>query len=356
VAPIFILGLAVLFRKSLLQKKKSVFYAIVVGLVLIAPLIIVFFRGGQARFQSVTTLTPQGTLDQSIMLLEEDLNRDDYLGIFFHNRRVVYVLTALKGYLDHFDLSFLFITGDGPARHHSAGMGVLYQIELPFILLGMFLLIRRKKTWAIPVFLWYFIAPLASAITSGTPHAVRALLYLPTYQIFTAYGVYSGYYWLKRKQIVIGKTFCKSILVVFTLLFLINITYYIHMYYIHTPIEYAHEWQYGYKEVVQKVRKYEDEVENIIVTYTYDQPYIYFLFYNKVDPKWYQVNWGSGEILRAERKFGKYSFRNIDWENDKKLHNVILVGSPGEIPKDASGKIADISFPDGSIAFRIVRL
>lgn len=137
-------------------------------------------------------------------------------------------------------------------------------------------------------------------------------------------------------------------------IYLANFYYYLHMYYVHTPIEYAGWWQYGYKQVIEEINKIENNYSKVIVTYRYDQPYVYFLFYNKTDPKWYQDNWGTGEIMRAERKFGKYEFRNLDWKEDEKLTNVILVGTGEEIPENVSGLIKNIYYPDGKVAFRII--
>jgi hypothetical protein len=91
------------------------------------------------------------------------------------------------------------------------------------------------------------------------------------------------------------------------------------------------------------------------MSYEYDQPYIYYLFYNKIDPSWYQRNWnytGSGEIYRFYRKIGKYEFRIIDYEKDKLLKNTLLVGTPKEIKE--GNIIKDIKYLDGSKAYRIV--
>ena len=126
------------------------------------------------------------------------------------------------------------------------------------------------------------------------------------------------------------------------------------MYWLHTPNEYFQWWQYGYKQAVEEVAKYEKYYDRIIVTYRYDQPYIYFLFYNKIDPLWYQKNWEGGEIKRAERKFGKYEFRNINWEKDSKMTKVLLVGTLNEIPEGIEGLIKEVYFPDGSVAFRLL--
>ena len=127
------------------------------------------------------------------------------------------------------------------------------------------------------------------------------------------------------------------------------------MYWIHTPVEYSSSWQYGYRQVVESVNKIDNNVSKIIVTYKYDQPYVFFLFYNKIDPSWYQTNWGEGEIKRARRDFGNFEFRNIDWDKDSKTDNAIIVGTPEEIPEGALSVIREIRFLDGSVAFRIAK-
>ncbi len=174
-------------------------------------------------------------------------------------------------------------------------------------------------------------------------------MYLPTYQIFIGAGIvyFLGILQFARfRQLLIN-------IAVFTL-FLLNFFYYLHMYWIHTPIEYASSWQYGYKQAVEVVKNYEANYDKTVVTYAYDQPYIYFLFYNQTDPFWYQANWGRAEIQRANRSYGKFIFRNIDWTKDDKLSRTLFVGTPQEIPDGVAGLIKDIKFPDGTVALRIV--
>jgi len=130
-----------------------------------------------------------------------------------------------------------------------------------------------------------------------------------------------------------------------------------HQYYVDTPVMYGDFWQYGNKEAVQTAKSLENKYSKIIYTYTYDQPYIYYLFYNKIDPSWYQKNWdylGTGQTERMRRVIGKYEFRNISWSKDSQLKNTLLIGSPQEIPANANGLLKTIYFLDGSVAFRIV--
>jgi hypothetical protein len=190
--------------------------------------------------------------------------------------------------------------------------------------------------------LWLFISPMASALTTGTPHAVRALLMVVPLLFFSSLGFY--YLSLRYKTVSYG-------LAVILLLFFY---YYLNLYWIHAPIESSQDWQYGYKQVVETVKPLENRYSKIIVTYKYDQPYVFFLFYNQIDPLWYQSNWGNGEIMRSNRSFGNYEFRNIEWDKDSKLTNVLLVGTPAEIPPTEKGIIKEIHFLDGTIAFRIL--
>lgn len=163
---------------------------------------------------------------------------------------------------------------------------------------------------------------------------------LPTLQIITAYGILHSIKALQQRWFVwVGMS----------VLFVGSVLYYLNLYYVHTPIERSHDWQYGYRELVGKLTSLEEGVQEIIVTTKYDQPYIYVLFYKRVDPVWYQrvAEGGSSH-------FGKYFFRKISYERDKEVKEAIIVGAPEEIPDEA--QIFDtIQFLDGREAFRLVR-
>ena len=351
VVPLLLLGFVFYFRQQLMKQKKWVATSLILGGCLLLPLFAVLLQGGKARFTSVTVLTPQGTLDHSIDQMEYDLERGDPLAKIIHNRRVVYLLVGIGGYLDHFNFDFLFLRGDPPGRHHPVDFGMLYLWDAPFILFGIYFLIKNKEKTTFPLFWWFLVAPAASAITTGTPHAVRALLYLPTYQIFAAYGLYQFYLWTKSK---LGNYGAQLILIFSFSLLALNFFYYLHMYCVHTPIETSQDWQYGFKQVLATVSQIENKYQKIIVTYAYDQPYIYFLFYQKTDPAWYQNLAPKGEVQRFYRSFAKYEFRHIDWEKDSRLKNTLIVGTPKEIPRDVTGQISEIKFLNGEVAFRIV--
>lgn len=350
VVPLLIVGMSFLYRRNIIPRIKWFILSFILFMALLSPLIVQFKSTGGARLGSVTVLNPEERLGSSIRETGQDQSSNDIFGIILHNRRIVYAREILAGYLDHFNFDFLFLTGDPPGRHHAAGMGMLYFWDLPFILIGVYMCIKKIGKNIAFLFWWFILAPSASAVTTGTPHAVRSLLYIPLYQMFAA----AGFIYLLSVIRDSDRKIIKSIPWILSFLLIVNFYYYLHMYWIHTPLEYSQWWQYGYKQAVSQVSAVESNYRKIIVTYKYDQPYIFFLFYEKTDPSWYQSTWGGGEILRANRSYGKYEFRNIDWSKDSQIQGILLVGTPDEIPKDAPGLISEIHFLDGSVAFRIV--
>ncbi len=354
IVPIFLFAYTVLYFKELLKSKYIALASLVLFGLLVIPIYSSFLlsNGGTgSRLSMVTIFGDTPELQKSIERLELDASNGNLLGYLFENRRFVYILAAVKGYLEHYNPGYLFIYGDGGVQHHAVDFGMLYLFSLPFILFGVYILVRNINKQIGVLLLLMFLAPLASSISSGAPHPVRAIIMAPVFDIWFGVGLFIfGAYILKMKAnykyVILGVVFIS---------FVLNILYYFHQYYIHTPREYGYFWQYGNKEAVLYAKQKEEKFEKIIMSYKYDQPYVFYLFYNKIDPVWYQKNWnftGNGQIPRFERKIGKYEFRKIEWGQDQKLKNTLIIAAPDEVPETSSQKI--IYFPDGTEAYRII--
>jgi 4-amino-4-deoxy-L-arabinose transferase-like glycosyltransferase len=354
--PLLIFALLIIFWKKIFNYKKQVIISLFIIIICSLPIWNSFLKttaGTGARLSMVTIFSDPSIINPSIKELEYDKNNNDYLGILLHNRRIVYSLAATKGYLDHFNPDFLFMHGDGGVQHHAVNMGMLYLWDIPFILLGIYYLLRKINRRILVLLFFFLLAPIPAAITTGTPHPVRAIGMLFGFHVFAAAGLVFFF-----EKIAFLKNLLLKLLIACIVLicFAFNMIYYFHQYYVHTPIEYGYFWQYGYKEALIFAKENEMKFKNIIMTYEYDQPYIYYLFYNKIDPAWYQKNWDynrNGEVNRFERIIGKYTFRNINYLKDSKNSNTLLIGTPKEI-QDNARVIKIIKFPDEKIAFRIV--
>lgn len=354
VVPIYLFTLLIIFRKELLRIKIAVLLSTILFIILALPVYTSFIipNGTQARLSMVSIFSESDALKESVHQLQLDKENGNYLGMFVNNRRMFFAREILKGYLDHFNPNFLFIYGDGSFHHHAANFGMLYLWELPIIIIGIYLLVKKINKKILTFFVLLLLAPIAAAITTGTPHGVRAIAMIPALILFSATGSYFLYMKVKAAKKIL-KT---SLTIIIAGLLILNFAYYLNQYYVATPRVYGYFWQYGNKQAIEEISKVENEKDKIIMSYKYDQPYIYYLFYRKIDPAWYQNNWnyqGNGKTERFRRVIGKYEFRNINYSEDIKLKNTLLIGTPEEIPQEAK-TTSEIRFPDGRTAYKII--
>jgi len=346
--PLFVLLLGVLYWKELWANKQKVMTAIIVGVLTIIPLVIVFTNPTTLmRLKGTSSLSDQtALLSESVKLLEDDIQTGNKIGMLFDNRRIVWVKTVVDGYLSHFSFKWLFLNGDLP-RHHAPDMGLLYFFELPFLLWGMATIWKQGGRLAVLLFGWLVIAPIPASVTTGLPHAIRTLVFLPVFQIFTAIGIGEYIVWLKY-----GSKWKKIITPIVIGFALLNFAYYLHMYFVHMDREYSDYWQYGYKQAVEYAEAHKGEYKKIVVSTKLEQPHMFFLFFTKYDPRQYQAEGGtaSGGFAELKNHFDIYDFRPIQWEKEVKDGTTLYIGTPNEIP---SGSLETIQYLDGREAIRI---
>jgi len=356
--PLLVLTMFLIWRKQLFRlPRKFLFTALLVGFLTVLPFLKlalttpeIFLRAKGTSFAADQTVF----LSRTVQKLIRDINCNDTLGLILDNRRITYGLSFLSGYLSHFDFNWLFISGDD-ARHHAPGMGLMYLVELPFFLYGIYRLIFEKELFKEKLFFffWFLIAPFPAAFTSGVPHAVRALRFLPVIQIFTAIGVFDFYELIKKRSV-----FLKFLIVIFIFLFFIfNFIYYLNQYFIQLNYFTSQSWQYGYEQAVAEIKKIEPRYEKIIVSNQphLDQSYMFFLFYLRYDPIKYQQEGGtvSGGFAEERNAFGKYVFRPIEWSKEEKSEKILYVGRPEDFPGEKP-VVKTIYFLNGEPAIKIV--
>jgi len=350
------LALVLIFRKKLFAiPKKYILSAVILGIIVVAPMA-VYILGNRAALLRVTGTSVFSSqtelLKTNIQKLEQDRLNNDKIGSLLDNRRLVYGQTIISGYISHFDLNWLFITGD-ISRHHAPNMGLLYLFELPFILLGIYFLIFGKfnKKTKLIIFAWFLIAPIPASITTGVPHAVRTLNFLPTWQIFAALGILSTFIFINKYKNIRWVFY-----LVFGIIFIFNFSYYLNQYFIQQNYYSSQDWQYGYRQAVDEVLLVKDKYKEIVVSdkQPMDKSYMFFLFYLQYSPKDYQkIGVDSSGGFRSHHFFGKYTFRSIDWAKDSKRKGVLYIGNPDEIP-DGVSTIKKIYNLDGTPAIKIV--
>jgi 4-amino-4-deoxy-L-arabinose transferase-like glycosyltransferase len=351
--PLLVLALVVIFRKEFFaSSRKYIFAAVIAGIIALLPAVM-FLATNPNSLERVKGTSIFGghpeLIQKNINRLAEDKAHNDLLGTLLDNRRVTYGIDIAGSYISHFDPKWLFLSGD-LNRHHAPKMGLLYIFLLPFILFGMYRLLFDDFTIKTKylIFTWFLIAAIPASITVDVPHAVRALNFLPTYEIFAAIGLLTILSLFKRKRSLNYISY--AVLIV---LFTFNVAYYLNQYFVQQNYAYAYEWQYGYEQAVPAVEQLKGGYNKILVSnkQPLDQSYMFFLFYLKYPPVDYQkvVDANAG----GTHRFDKYEFRVFDWQKESKAEGELLVGSPNDFPsKVVTKKI--IPYPNGNPAIFIV--
>ena len=356
VVPLLGLGFLILYRKKISKNLRALTIALLLGLVLLAPLAKDLTASVSiSRVAGVGLFADPGPLER---INEQRGEHADFQGLpakLFHNKAVNYGLAFLENWAEHFWGEFLFLTGDKIQRNRVPETGQMYLFDIIFLIAGLIFIVKKPKGWK-PILIWLVVAPTASALTFQSPHALRAQNMVIPLVLISAYGLISLSKWLHK--IVPKKRALDFIFVVFLVFVAWNFARYLHLYWVHMAKEYPFSSQYGVKELVSYVKENEDKYEKIIVTDNYDQPYILFLFYLKYSPQGFQ---GEHELTPRDkfgfstvRSFDKYRFQAIDFDTLRPEYpNSLIVGTDEEIPDEAN-IIEKIYFPNGDIAFELV--
>lgn len=268
-----------------------------------------------------------------ILNFQNSLIRGQSVGIFNKENPIQ---TFISGYLSHFNPNFLFTAGDPNGRHAPIGLGELYVFEIPIIIVGLLALISSKSNPQKFLLFWLLLAPIPAALSMPTPHALRAITFLPLWQVISAVGLY--------KIVSAGINFPLKIAIIGAIIAvgLYNFTLYLHIYYSHYPRQKALDWQDGYRQVFDFIKQNEDKYTTIAISNYYGHPYIFTLFYTAYDPSSYQ------KFPNGREGFDKYEFFGSSWGKTKSGRALIVTpfwqSHPPNVLKEIYSTDRDLRF------------
>ncbi len=318
--------------------------------------LVFLIKGGAGRFSQVNVFS----YPETRLVLEEQIREDGIsrapvsLTRAFHNKAINYSLAFVSNYFDYFSGKFLFIQGGLPSWYKVPGLGLIYIVELPFILIGLFYLFLSKNRYHKFPLIWLFLAPVTAALTvDDIPNIQRAIVMFPIIELIAAYGFISfidRFSGLNRKALTIF----------FAILLFLNFSYFIHQYFIHSGIHRNWYRNEGFGQMVNLVKKDYARYDKIIVTKSLGGIYPLVLFYMEYDPSLYQKEGSLKD--KSNMGFGKFFFADSECPSiDKsptfpKVGKIIFIDN-GNCPEYESlkdKKYKYITRKDGTRVFRIV--
>lgn len=268
----------------------------------------------------------------------------------------------LRHWFAFFSARFLFFEGDWQNQIYSIpNHGMMLLTDLLLLPLGLYVLIKNKLSQEkLFIILWLILAPLSAVLLSDQNWTVRSYNTIIPLVLISSFGfLYLLKVISKIKRLVLLAT---CYLVLFTFMTGASM-YFLDAYFVHLPKHNAKYWFYGYKQVVEAVSSIQNNYDKIVFQQSDDQPYIYFLFYQKYDPKKFQEQ---SDLVRSQdggvsyvQKLDNIHFQKFSWPYATGEKRTLLVGSPVAVPADYSedsyNLVSEIKYPDNFMtAFRLM--
>lgn len=350
--PLLVVTLFVIYIRDILHIKKTVVISsVLIGFFLMLPFLLYFLTPeSKLRFNEVNIFSDIDVIEKSNEWIAYADN--SFFSRILDNRRVLYGVSYLDHYFDFFDPTYLFFTGDENPRFSLQTNGILYIWELPFLLIGFYLLFTQRKKESVLILLWFFLSPIAGATARETPHALRSETFIPTYQMITAFGVAYIFSVIRSSQ---WKKAYPVTLCLFLGIAGVSLALFLHSYFVHFPITYSGVWQYGYPETVKKTMELSKNYDKVVFTKSFGRPYVYVAFYGGYTP---EAFWKERTMTRDAfgfyevPKLGKFEFPEAISADDEIQENILYVGSPSEIDEKFD-ILETISTLDGKPSFII---
>jgi len=193
-------------------------------------------------------------------------------------------LNLSKKYFDYFSVNFLFFQGDIDfptqfiTRHSVRGVGELYLIQFPFIIISLYFLCKNKfKKEYLILFSWLFFYPFCDLFTSSTsPQSTRSIIGVVPFQIFTSFGIYQL---IKNSK---NKIFKKIVFLIVIFLTFYSLNNYQKLYFQKYSL-YSSDywgWQYGPKEILSYFQSKQQDYDQLCLEGKFNAPDIFIKFYD----------------------------------------------------------------------------
>lgn len=309
IVPLIIFGFFATLVTSLKDNLKAYLIGLLIGSLIFIPIGISFLKPeGVKRVSEVSIFKDQTIYSEAVSANSQN---DSLLTSIFLNYKIPLAIEFLHNYFSHLSWGFLFFSDDPNPRQKIPLTGNLYLFEIITLPVGVWLLLnlKNKRTKFFLLF-WLMISPVTASLAKETPHSLRAMPMVAPVLLVSSLGF---------QKLLVNKL--SKTLILATML--VSLTGYLVNYYYLYPHQNNTSWGYGYEELFMKLNQQEGNFDKIIVTGANWKPYIYYLFYNQIDPLEYQNS-------NSQTNVGKYVFGPTPWDsNGLKIDDNFIKTSKG---------------------------
>lgn len=305
--PLFILTLLFFYKHQI--TKEHLNKNLLLAIIFIASLIptILTFKG-QSRFIQESFI--QGIARQGII---NDVNENrgqclkslkklpQFTCTILYNKYNYFFPTYIANYFGNLSYKTFFDKANPTGFQSFATRSAFYLFEIPFLLTGILVIFKQKDHNPKILLAWLTLAPIGAAF-AGIGNYGRINLIMPAPQIIAAFGLVSVILASRNFKLQPLVVLISIIVITFSLSKLLIDIFYIEPFYT------SRYQRYGYKELFNYLVSKEGQYNQFIISKKIDNShqYIQYLYFQKVDPEYYQAN-----VKRTRGKDGWVIFDSI---------------------------------------------
>lgn len=326
-------------------------------IIMLLPLLLAIVRQDVSithRFQETNIFSDISVIERSNNLKE--MSGNSVLSRLLYHRYVLFGEEIVKNVFSYFTLDYLILNGDMNLRHSTGFTGVIYPLELLFLLIGAVSLIKKSIRISLLLFVWLALTLLPASITTPNPHALRTLVALPVFIVWITEGImvstryvirqvlqlHSSLGFIKISLVMLRKVVTGGVVSVIAGLYVFSVTgfwqYYLNVY----PLRSQHDWQYGYSQMITSLAEVDSQTP-VFISREYGRPAMYYWFYTETDPRLVQDE----NAFAAKDQAEFLTYKNVTFY--RSLSEILpvsgaIIAMPSTQKTEMASKLAEAGF------------
>jgi len=289
VTPLIIIFLMIIFRKHIAFKPQKQLFSWVffIGLVLM-PVFLLFASGlthsNQVKLSGLSIFEEQ-TYYLRLFNKREYFNENQaLLAKFYTNIPMEFLRQLFLNSTQALNPDFLFINGAGHGSHDIVGIGKFYSVMLPLLILGIATLFSRHSLFTSNgrwlLIAWLIVGLLPAIITWQPAHATRSYAVV----IPLIFSASQGSFWLYQIIRSRPRPVQFAMLCIFLIILVYQVGSMLVTYFIVSPQRDIDNWTWYAKDMTNFLSDAKTRVDHVYVQGNSWSPYIFYLFYAKINP------------------------------------------------------------------------
>lgn len=324
VTPLLIVTIVLLFANKLIKQQTSRFFVLFIASIFVL-LPMIFLTMTATQKSNNVKLSGISIFDKETYFRRSQSKRQYFdvnqqiIAKYYANIPLEFVRQLLVNSLVSVNPDFLFINGAGHGSHDISGIGKFYSATLPFLLLGFASIFSGNSLFnrkvGLLIIAWLLIGLLPAVITWQSAHATRSYTIVIPLILITAQGII----WIVQKLKQHHPQLLRATMVLSLIVLLFQIGSMIVTYFIVAPQRDSENWSWYARDMVNFLSFAQTQVDHVYVQGNSWSPYIYYLFYAKVDPRYAQTHLNhlaaDSEGFRHVNQFDSITFGDVPFQH-----------------------------------------